>query len=939
MSTIHKARFLAEKLHVNKGGSDVERISNTLYNSKITLNPHQIQAALFAFNSPTSKGVMLCDEVGLGKTIEAGIVIAQYWYERKRRIVVISPATLIRQWSSELESKFNLNTFILDSKSIKNELKKGNPFINKNIIITSFHYASSYSEYLSAAGLDLVVIDEAHKLRNVLKKNIIATNIKNGIQNYKKILLTATPLQNNLSELFGLSSILDESFFGDFDMFKDFYIDNYEENQEDLKYRISKFMHRTLRSQVQHYISFPRRITQTYKFVPSENEALLYEKVTNLIQSNPSFGTGNNQTIFISIILRKLLSSSTRAVEATLLGIKNRLYKMVNSDFPSSNKTMDDLLLHTYEITEDLDDSIFNSTENVTYDNDKLKQEYVLVKEALEICEKIDIDHKTILLFEAIEKIFENLHIDKRNKKILIFTESRKTQDYLYEELEKLNMYNIIKFNGSNNDKKQSEIYSIWQKNNMENHNSKSTNMRIALIDYFKNQADIMIATEAGAEGLNMQFCSVVINYDLPWNPQRIEQRIGRVHRYGQTNDVMVINFLNQTNIIDQRVYELLTTKFRLFDDVFGSTDQVLGNLSDDFNFERKIFDIYLTARSKEEIEDYFSQLQKEFEVEISNEMKLTEELFVENFDQQLHSYFDILLHDTQDQILEYEKIFLELIKILIPKIRIEENGRFILNEQSDLLQTGKYNVSHINKETTYKSIKPNDQNGEKLLSYIFNKNIDGGNLIFNVSSYKYKISDLEKLKGTSGLIKFGKVVVDSLDDTEYLIITGITSDGEYLDSKICENLFLTETRNVSINNSNTGYIGKILNKNYKNLIELKIKESADLNSRLYKESVEIISKWADDKIIGIQLEVDRLRIKRNELQREKDYTVNSQLKDKLSEEINHLSIKIRNKWLELAEQEITVEVEKEKYMEALLESKKMRSKSIDIFTINFEVI
>ena len=177
-------------------------------------------------------------------------------------------------------------------------------------------------------------------------------------------------------------------------------------------------------------------------------------------------------------------------------------------------------------------------------------------------------------------------------------------------------------FNGTNNDPSSKAIYKRWLARHAGTDRisgSPSADMRAALVEHFRDEATILIATEAAAEGINLQFCSLVVNYDLPWNPQRIEQRIGRCHRYGQKFDVVVVNFLNRSNAADQRVYQLLDEKFRLFDGVFGASDEVLGAIESGVDFEKRIADIYLTCRSTaEQIAFEFDALQHELEVEIA---------------------------------------------------------------------------------------------------------------------------------------------------------------------------------------------------------------------------------------------------------------------------------------------------------------------------------
>ena len=218
MTTPYHAKYFAHLL-TRQGGSGVEKISRSLFDACVDLNPHQIEAALFAIRSPISKGVLLADEVGLGKTIEAGIVLCQYWAERRRNLLVICPASLRKQWALELSEKFNLPSIILDAKTFRQQQRNGmpSPFRDSKIIICSMHYASSKAEEVKEICWDLVVIDEAHKLRNAYREsNRIGQRVRWATEDRKKLLLTATPLQNSLLELYGLSTLIDDRLFGNF---------------------------------------------------------------------------------------------------------------------------------------------------------------------------------------------------------------------------------------------------------------------------------------------------------------------------------------------------------------------------------------------------------------------------------------------------------------------------------------------------------------------------------------------------------------------------------------------------------------------------------------------------------------------------------------------------------------------------------------------------
>src|SRR5699024_3718604 len=209
---------------------------------------------------------------------------------------------------------------------------------------------------------------------------------------------------------------------------------------------------------------------------------------------------------------------------------------------------------------------------------------------------------------------------------------------------------------------------------------SKSSDKRASLIEYFQDEAEIMIATESAAEGVNLQFCSLVINYDLPWNPQRIEQRIGRCHRYGQKHDVIVINFLNERNEADQRVYEILKEKFNLFTGVLGSSDEVLGNIESGVDFEKRILSIYQRCRTTEEIEKAFKELQEELEKEIEDKMKDTRKAILENFDADVHSRLKINLEDTRYELDRFSKMFWAATKVILHEEAVFDNQNFSFN-------------------------------------------------------------------------------------------------------------------------------------------------------------------------------------------------------------------------------------------------------------------
>jgi superfamily II DNA/RNA helicase len=661
--TPHQAKYLAHELTRRGPANSIEKFAGTLADAKVDMNPHQVEAALFAFKSPLSKGAILADEVGLGKTIEAGIVLSQFWAEGKTRILLLVPASLRKQWQNELVDKFYLPSIILEGPSFNKALKSGasNPFDTTStgspqIVICSHPFAAGKDGYLMRTPWDLVVIDEAHRLRNVHKAdNINARKLRTALHNSRKILLTATPLQNNLLELYGLVSFIDEHAFGE----KKAFSTQYNRSQTDdsfaeLKSRLAPFCYRTLRRQVVEYIRYTARSAITQDFTPTEEEIALYDLVSEYLQRDNLQALPPGQRQLITLVLRKLLASSSFAIAGALDSMHRRLLRTLKEDEQSSGRTL------TEELDEDTDGGFSEDSEEweEAAAPERLSAEDRAALEA-EIHElacfrdqaiSIQENAKGEALLVALSKGFKAMRDNGAADKAIIFTESRRTQDYLVRRLTEAGYgEDIVLFNGSNTDLAARQVYETWKTVHQGTDRvsgSRSADVRQALVDHFKDSARIMIATEAAAEGINLQFCSLVINYDLPWNPQRIEQRIGRCHRYGQKHDVVVINFLNRANAADQRVHELLSDKLKLFDGLFGSSDEVLGILESGVDFEKRIHAIYQTCRHPDEIKASFDALQKELETEIKAKLADTRTSLLEHFDAEVA---DKLRHNKID--------------------------------------------------------------------------------------------------------------------------------------------------------------------------------------------------------------------------------------------------------------------------------------------------
>lgn len=351
-TTDYHSKYFAYELTKRCSSDSMEKLAGAVAGAQVDLNPHQVDAALFAFNSPLSKGALLADEVGLGKTIEAGLVLSQRWAERKRRILVIVPANLRKQWYQELNEKFFLPCQILETKSYNAAVKVGNfrPLVTKDtIVICSYQFARNKAADIANTPWDLVVMDEAHRLRNVYKpSNIIANTLKLALAGKHKLLLTATPLQNSLLELFGLVSFIDEHTFGDLKSFRDQFANLTQEQVfQTLKARLQPICHRTLRRQVTSYIPFTKRHPILEEFTPEEGEDRLYQLVSDYLRRDNLQALPASQRSLMTLVLRKLLASSTFAIAGALESISNRLKAKLQNKEPA--ESLEDELDKDYE--------------------------------------------------------------------------------------------------------------------------------------------------------------------------------------------------------------------------------------------------------------------------------------------------------------------------------------------------------------------------------------------------------------------------------------------------------------------------------------------------------------------------------------------------------------------------------------------------------------
>ena len=955
--TKYHAKYFAYELTKRSSSDNPEKLVSSLLDAQVDLNPHQVDAALFAFKSPLSKGAILADEVGLGKTIEAGLVISQKWAERKRKILIIVPSSLRKQWNQELLDKFFIPSIILETPSFNNEIDKGNlnPFNQDKIVICSFHFARSKDIYIKQTGWDLVVIDEAHHLRNVYKaSNKIANAIKNALNDAPKILLTATPLQNSLMELYGLVSIIDNHIFGDIKSFKDqFTRPGGEFYLNDLRGRLKAVCKRTLRRQVLEYIKYTKRIAITQTFIPTPQEQELYILVSNYLQRENLYALPSGQRHLMTLILRKLLASSTFAISGTFEALASKLEGMIANKEEEDN--LESSISEDFETFQELQEewaeeekngSAVSETLNVHNEEMiKIKKEIEDLKRFQNLAQSIVKNSKGEVLLTALKKGFDETEKLGGHKKAIIFTESTRTQKYLERILENTE-YNgkIVLFNGTNNDKKSRDIYNNWLeklKGTDRVTGSRAADMRAAIVDYFKNEAIIMIATEAAAEGINLQFCSLVVNYDLPWNPQRIEQRIGRCHRYGQEFDVVVVNFLNEKNAADRRVYQLLDEKFRLFSGVFGASDEILGSVESGVDFEKQIAAIYQNCRTPEEIQESFDKLQNALEERINEQMKDTRQKLLENFDEEVHEKLRINLDESKNYLSKYETWLWN-----ISKFYLKDYARFDNKEKFFMLTQNPFPDEYIH-PGPYKLLGENTEGanvyrfGHPLAQRIINQcksiNLDTVEMIFDYSNATKKITILEALVGKSGWLRVINFTIDSFESEDHVLLSGILSDGTEMDIDQCRRLFslpAKENSLKSIDIPDAAFDG-ILQRKEEEILQ----SSAQRNALFFENEMEKLDKWAEDIKNSLELKLKELdkeiRFQKTEVKK----ILALEEKVKKQREIKELEKKRNVMRRDLFDSQDNVDKEKEILIKNTEDRLRQKSSTEDLFIIKWRMI
>jgi len=956
--TAYHAKYYAHELISRHSANEVGRLSQSLFDASVDLNPHQIEAALFALRNPLQEGVLLADEVGLGKTIEAALVLCQLWAERKRNLLIICPASLRKQWAQELQDKFAVPALVVDSAVLRKQsagtsLQTLQHLAARHVLVMSYPFATRLEAELRAIAWDAVVMDEAHKLRNAHRdSNRMGQALRRALAGRKKLLLTATPLQNSLMELYGLSTLLDEHLFGDEKSFRRQYVNN-GADLAGLRQRMGSYMQRTLRKDVLEYIQYTERKTLTQPFEPTDAEHALYERVSAFLQRDHSFALPKRQRHLTSLILRKLLASSACAVAGTLRTLHERLQKMQRGElqYQQAEQLVYDLVaeddLEADYLEEGLLDEDDGAGEAEQGAEQLLSTEIAELGEFIEAAEALETDTKAAALLQALQLGFAKMQELGAARKAIVFTESRRTQEYLYRFLEANgHAGKLVMFSGNNTGEQASAIYQQWLTAHQGTDRvtgSPQVDRRTALIDHFRQPdgAQIMLATEAAAEGVNLQFCSLLINYDLPWNPQRVEQRIGRCHRYGQRFDVVVINFLNTRNQADQRVLELLTEKFKLFDGVFGASDEVLGRVEGGLDFEKRIVQVYDTCRQPEEITAAFDALQQELEESINQRVQETQEQLLATFDEDVHDRLKLRLDEAEARLDKLGRWFWGVTRFALEgKARFDEHSyAFSLQQPPAGIALGRYQLIRgaAQPDMVAHACRLSHPLGQWSLEQGLQADTPVAELVLDYTQHPSRISVVEELRGQSGWLTLVHVQMTAVETRDALLFSGLTDSGALLDHALCEKLMSLQASGKPLRCLQD--VPQTLQANSRQQVSACIAEFLENNQRLFNEERDKLERWADDKLQAAEDALKQFKARLAQLKRDARNAATLQEQEGIQREISDLERQQRRQRQEIFIVEDEIIEQRDALIDSLQERLQETTEQQELFSVRWRVV
>lgn len=852
--------------------------------SNIKVYPYQIAAAQFAVRSPYLKGAVLCDESGMGKSHEAMLVILQKWLEGKNRILLAIPnADLLSQWVDLIEEYYTVPYITLvDGVS---EGYEDNPFLQDGVIITTTDYLIENYEQAKQVHWDLTVFEEATTLSaSYDEQSKTGKMLKEIAEGSFKLLLTGTPIEKNIMDLYGLIYFIDESVLPSTEEFLKRYLRK-PENYPELAEKVSKYCFRTLRQQAKQYAKITDRQFITCEYTPSEKELELQNLLNRYIEKDEKIAFPQMDKYDLALMLLGAQGSSSAAILQTLHRVEKRLLQL--------------------EVR-----------------SEELGVEVAEIQKMIRIAASIGVDEKAKILMSVIDKLFDVLKKAQANRKILIFTESVATQEYLYGLLK--DKYKTSFYNGSSD-------YSA--------------------IKMFKDDGEILISTDNGSRGFNLEEAACVINYDLIYNTLKMEQRIDRCHRLGQQNDVLVIAFIDKNNFADVRKLELINKRILVADGVVGITDSMIGGFTE--NIAKALKDMSAQIRTRVQMESDYQSTLDIYEQENKELVEQAENVLFTTFTKEISDKVNVVPQYVEAKAKELNDVLWELAKRFFNEYNSRSKDCFfeIDDEKRTVTATNYTELPRLfyyvsgGKNKPYKAQKCYGMDkdfkpryGKITLSSIIGQGIinevscaDSGKVAVNadVEPCTVALYDISIYAGKSFVKNFP-------------LLVGKTEKGQVLSHKECEKLLELPFEILEQSEHEREYWLKTSSEYHE------IDRCLDLD-KISEEQTEALTPAQEEEVGRIKLAANR---RKNELSHDIAY-LERQVKEaesKLRESSeDRLNVLVQTKKLNLMRQEflrkqenkffqeMQIDVDTENQINEFLGREKLTAKAVRQFVIEFE--
>lgn len=905
--TPYHAKYLAAVIRRKFPQSSVDRLIPIIYDADIGIHPHQIATANKILNSPVSSGYILSDQLGMGKSIEAAIIISWLWHKGEKKILVIAPVSQVEMWRKLLKVNFGLPTEIMTDENIatlKNDKKK-EPLDIGRVLICTYKFAYEHESLIQNNKWDFVVVDEAHRLKDIYDiKSAIGDSIRASTLPHKKLLLTSTPFQSTMKRLFRIANMVDKYIFGDQRSYNYQFVSITDDiNYKDLGKRLESVMSRTEAKRVPDFIGKARKSEILVQYEGNDIERDYITAMNNYFIDSSKFGLPSEKASLQSLALYKQVTLSPKIAMGGL-GIIDQGLEILRKGEDQS-----DFLIEKF--SEDIEtlpwikNEWFRSTQEVLdikdfksiqKDVEEEKKRLLLLREYVLAVKK---DSRLNAFMAGLNKSEELIRSIKGKKRILVYTESLQAQKYLVFMLRDARKKGVYYINATNKDEESEKIYKAFirnKKNRFLITGIEEIDRRTAIIQEFEAKGRILVATDRGLADQTLKHTYVVINYDLPVDPYITQLRISKIHGHLNPNDIIIVNIVSKDNEFEVWNYEKQRDTFDLFTGEYGRSDIPVGAIGVGSDFGMLIFGYYMKHHTIHLVERAFRK--------IAIQIKEAKSTSMRNY------YSKLLLESARreqehwDEVMKEFKPKLDLLLqgvLHVSAIMTQGYGKISARGAGTLRLTKKpFRMSDedlgdytfdLNEKPNRRKFYINSEFGGKMIDKALKQKLTIHHLKFSYRSVKPRKRSLTPLKGKSGVLDLRLVNVQGMQEEEHLIFTGLTDDGVMLEQEQCRDLMELSANDLGAVRVSGDY-KKLIKPNIAELIDL-LAERDEIYIQDFANKLEV---WINDRIIVHKKDLRIIMTQRRKLHRRWVNATSTRKKEALDGELLEVGVFRRKK-------------------------------------------